>query len=363
MFDKFGETAIEVLFDAFGNSRRFKSESITSEHLLAALCMGEDNMASEALASMNISSDNILKEIERILFSGTARDIATAQFEVCNLPVEDLKFSEASRLILKHAVDIRTFFGHELVEPEHILLSLIDIRDEGTIKLLEELGANFTYLNWHITALLAKRDALYTETLGLKKTVIHGLAELIAERTIVFDDIERISQTSGIPAPQLPQRSEIAHFIVTYYLPDFLFVQIGFQRYLLEETIKLLTKRAGSVDPEFAASTVSTAAQNLRSGVRQTIEYVWSHEFKHLSKLPEEADYDLIGSVIEDLWWTHSEEIALNQVFDNALEDHRRGQMLDLQKRRLEICERIVRLRSRLGDVIKQCFLKRTPAA
>ena len=126
--------------------------------------------------------------------------------------------------------------------------------------------------------------------------------------------------------------------------------------------MNLLRKRCGNLDPEFAASTVSTSAQNIRSEVRQTVEYVWSHEFRLMSKLPDDADYDLIGSVIEDLWWTHSEEIALNQVFGEALDDHRRQQMLNLQKRRLEIEERYVKLRLRLTDTIRQCFLKRTPA-
>jgi hypothetical protein len=363
MFDKFSELAIEVLFDAFGISRRFKSETISSEQILVALCMDQDNIAARALASMNINTDSIMNELERGVLSGKKKDIGTAQFEVCNLPVEDLKFAPAATLVLKHALVICTFFGHPHVEPEHILLSLIDIRDEAAMKLLEELGANFTYMNRYVTGLLAERDALDPETPGLKPTVIRGLTELTGARTSVFDDIEHLASVSGIPAPALPQKSEIAHLVVTAFLGDFLFVQIGFQRYMLEETMKLLTRRAGSVDPEFAASTVSTSAQNLRTDVRQTIEYVWSHEFRHLSKLPEEADYDLIGSVIEDLWWTHSEEIALNQVFENASDDHRRGQMLDLQKRRLEISERFVRLKSRLNDVVKQCFLKRTLSA
>lgn len=363
MFDKFGEMAIEVIFDAYGNSRRFRTEEISSEQILAALAIDQENFAAKALASMNITADKIGSELERGLLSGKTKDIAPAQFEVCNLPLEDLKFTPAAKLVLKRAVEIRSFFGHAQVEPEHILLAIVDIHDEISMKLLDELGANFTYLNRHITGLLAARDALDPETPGLQTSVIKGLTELTAERTDLIDDLTRLAATTGIPLPKLPEKSEIAHVVITSFMPDFLFVQIGFQRYLLEESMKLLTRRAGSIDPEFAASTVSTSAQNLRTEVRHTIEYVWSHEFRHLSKLPEEADYELIGSVIEDLWWTHSEEIALNQVFDSAQDDHRRGQMLDLQKRRLEISERFVRLRSRLSDVIKQCFLKRSLSA
>jgi hypothetical protein len=217
------------------------------------------------------------------------------------------------------------------------------------MKILEELGANVTYLNRLMTGLLAERDALDPETQNLKTSVIQGLEYLVDERLSVLEDLERLSTATGVHIADLPQRSDISHLVFTAFMPDFLFIQIGFQRYLLEATMKMLTKRAGNIDPEFAASTVSTSAQNLRAAVRHTIEHVWSHGFRHLSKLPDEADYDLIGSVIEDLWWTHSEEIALNQVFDAAVDD--------------QISERFVKLRSRLSDVVRQCFVKRSQPA
>lgn len=362
MFDKFGEAAIEVVYDAYGNSRRFKSEQITSEHLLVALAMDSENLAAQALSSMKISSESLISELERSLLAGKKKDIAPAEFEVCNLGLEELKFSFPAKLVLKRAGEMRVFFGHQRVEPEHILLSLIDMRDESSMKMLDELGANITFLNRLISKLLADRDALDADTQPLGKTVIKGIDELVDERVNVIEDIERLAASTDVPLQDLPQKSEIAHLVFTAYMPDFLFIQVGFQRYLLEETLNLLRKRAGNLDPEFAASTVSTSAQNLRADVRQTIEYIWSHEFRLLSKFPDEANYDLIGSIIEDLWWTHSEEIALNDVFDDALDDHRRQQMLTLQKRRLEISERFVKLRSRLSDTIRQVFTKRVSA-
>ena len=66
---------------------------------------------------------------------------------------------------------------------------------------------------------------------------------------------------------------------------------------------------------------------------------------------------------LEDLWWTHSEEIALHEVFDEALDDYRRKHVLNLQKRKLELSQRLTKLRLRLEDTIKQCFLKRSLSA
>jgi len=74
----------------------------------------------------------------------------------------------------------------------------------------------------------------------------------------------------------------------------------------------------------------------------------------------DEGEHDLIGSVIEELWWAQGEEIALHDLFDAALDDHRRKQILSLQKRRLEISQRIARLRARLSETIHQCFTRRS---
>ena len=363
MFDNFADAAIEVIYDAYGTSRRFKAEQISTDYILTALVMDQDNLAAKALNSMNINSENLLTELERNLLTGKTKDIApTTQLEACSLDLEEMKFSFPARVVLKRAREMRLFFGHSHVEPEHILLAILDKQDEAAVKLLEELGANLTYLNRHLIATLAERDALYEDTPSLEKAIMGGLEELVDERVAVLEDIEQLSTSTGVTIADLPQRSEIAHLMFTAFMPDFLFIQVGFQRYMLEETLKLLRKRAGNLDPEFAASSVSSSAQNLRQNVRQTIEHLWSQEFRTLSKLPAEADYDLIGSVIEDLWWTHSEELALNEVFESAVDDHRRTQMLNLQKRRLEISERFVKLRTRLSDTIRQCFLKRVSA-
>lgn len=362
MFDKFGDAALEVLYDAYGNARRFKSEQVATEHILVALAMVSDTLAGEALALMNLNSDNLIAEIERVLLVGKKKDIAPAEFEVCDLELEKVRFTFPAKLVLKRAREVRAFFGHKHVEPEHILLSILDMREENCMKIFEELGANAIYLHSLIVSSMAKRDALDPDIESLRSAVVGGLDELVDERVNVLEDIERLSASTDVHVPDLPQKSDLAHLIFTAYMPDFLFAQVAYQRFLLEETLNLLRKRAGNLDPEFAAHAVSSSAQFIRSEVRQTVEYIWSHEFRLLSKLPDEADYDLIGSVIEDLWWAHSEEIALNQVFGDALDDHRRKQMLTLQKRRLEIEERFVKLRSRLADTIRQCFMKRTPA-
>lgn len=87
-----------------------------------------------------------------------------------------------------------------------------------------------------------------------------------------------------------------------------------------------------------------------------------SSEYRLFSNMLDDAEHDLIGSVIEDLWWAQGEEIALNELFSEALDDHRRKHLLDLQKRRLEITTRLATLKERLDETIRHCFVKESTA-
>ncbi|MBY0550696.1 MAG: hypothetical protein K2W95_25680 [Candidatus Obscuribacterales bacterium] len=358
MFDKFSDAARAVLTEAYRVSLEFKSRETGTDHLLLAFTCAQAGVPGEALASMNVRADNLRKELERQLLASSSREIVPVRIEPSSVDLDRIPFTDSARVTIKRAGNLRLFFGHSRTEPEHLMLAALDLADEQVFKVLDELGANTTYLYRLVVSMLADRDALNPNTPGLRKTIIEGLDELIGENVSVIEGLERLATASSTRIANLPGRGEVAHLVFISYLPDFLFTQLAYQRYLLEETLGLLRTRVGNLDSEFAAGTVSAAAQNVRSEVRATIEYFWSNEFKLLSKLPDEADYDLIGSVIEDLWWTHSEEVALNEVFDEALDDHRRKQMLNLQKRRVEISHRFTKLRARLEDTIKQCFAK-----
>lgn len=357
MFEKYSESTTEILLDAYGHSRQFKSEEISSAHILLSLTLCHDNPAAVALANMNITTEKMQEELERLLLIGSKKNFAPGAFESCSFCLEDLKFTDGAKEILKRASQLRIFFGHKLVEPEHLLLAVIDVADEASVKVLEELGANCVHMRWLTVKLIAEADSLDSTSPSLRPSVVEGISEIMSGYTSIFDQLEQLSVTASVRVT-LPQKAEIARLLFITYMPDFLSVQIAYQRYLLDMTLRLLQKRAGGLDPEFAASTVSSCAQNLRQEVRTIIEYLLSNEFRLSDKFPDEADYDLIGSVIEDLWWTHSEEIALNEVFDEAVDDHRRKQMLNLQKRRLEISERFKKLEKRLRETFKQCFLK-----
>src|SRR5262249_51526275 len=151
------------------------------------------------------------------------------------------------------------------------------------------------------------------------------------------DSLKKLAQKAdgkpNAPKNGVPDDNQIVHMALVSYIPDFLYAQVAYQRYLLQQSIHRLMERTGPLDQELSASIISSAAQNLRREVRETIEYLWSHEYRIFTQVLDDAEHDLIGSVIEDLWWTESEELALEELFDKAMEDHRRKQVLSLQKR------------------------------
>jgi ATP-dependent Clp protease ATP-binding subunit ClpA len=360
MFEKFDEASNDVIAAAKHECIRLHSPEVLPEHLLLALTRDAENLAAQALASMNINSTNVQQEVERSL----SRDNSHGE---SNVPLfaqyGSLAFSPAVRLILERAADFAKFFGRQLVAPEHILLAMVDLKYDATIRILEELGCNFTFLRRQVLNMVAKQDSLLANAPAAKPTVIDGIAEIIAQHSDGLQSLQRLWERAQARQPKLPDRPELVLTVFLAYLPDFLVIQTAYQRYLLEETLRLLHKRTGPVDKESVATMVSAAAQNLRSDVRSIIDTLWTQEYRLLNHMPDEAEHEEIGSIIEDLWWTYSEEIALHDVFDEALDDYRRKHVLNLQKRKLEISQRLNKLRSRLEETLKQCFTKRSLSA
>jgi hypothetical protein len=357
MFEKFDEGSMDVLSAARQECMRLRCEQIAPEHILLALTRDPYNIAARSLATMNINAENLQKELERV--NKSLRGEQEPEF----FAYESITLADQTKRIVERSNDFRLFFGREKIGPEHLLLALIDQNDDNALRILEELGANLTFLRRQVMNFAAKQESLSRFAPAAKITVISGISEMIAEHLQSMDTLQRLAEMAGMKPPKLPERAEVVLMVFLAYLPEFLLTQVAFQRYLVEETIKLLRQRTGPLEKETEATMVAAAAQNLRAEVRSIIEHLWTQEYRMLSQMPDEAEHEEIGSIIEDLWWTYSEELALHEVFDEALDDYRRKHVLNLQKRKLELAQRLTKLRQRLEDTLKQCFLKRTISA
>ncbi len=372
VFERAGESLLSVVQHAMAECLNMNHAYVCTEHLLVALASDSDSMSSFALSTMKMTEENTRAEVERLfkdhpeseLLYSDRPDVVESGFSnpVVTPQAGDrpIGFSDLTVQALTRAFDYSLFFGDNDIEPVHLLLGLIDLPDATALKVFEDMGANLTFLRREILIIMAAERGLEGELPGLREATISGMRELIDRLYGSVRSLSNLSLRSRLPISYLPSRLEIVHRVCVAYFADFLWTQVAFKRYLLEETLNLLHQRTGPLDSELTASIISHAAQNLREEVRSAFEYMLSNEYRLFDKMMDEAEYDEIGTVIEELWWTQGEEIALHKLFAEALDDHRRQQMLGLQKRRIEIAERLSRIKVRLDDTVRQCFDKRS---
>jgi hypothetical protein len=374
-FNRASKSLLSVIRTAYEESQRQKNPEIGTEHLLLAIAREPDDLASRALASMKIDAGSTQLEVDQYWREREVPDLDPslgARYSkpllnrICAQGNSDCfqpHLSDVAVQALLKAEDYSRFLGQDRIECAHLLLGILELREAGAIKIFEQMSANLTFLRRQVIHLLAQDSSSQIKVISLKVAVINGLKELVDKHESSLQLVAKLAERSASILRRLPSRGEILHMVCIGYLSDFLYTQVAFQRYVLEETLILLAQRSGPLDQEISAAIVETSAQNLRAEVRATIEYLWSHEYRLIEQMLDEAEYDVIGSVIEDLWWTQSEEIILDKSYASALEDHRRVQILSLQKRRIEVTQRLARLKSRLDETVRSTFEKRSISA
>lgn len=365
MFESLSHSSLEVIEEAKAQATRLQAASCGSEHLLYALAGEKTGIAHLALITLKVSQEQIGKELEAMQPNRLAQVLRQANkaSQIPQQPEPKVAFSEELLLVLSAADDQRRYYGAKKLLPEHLLLGICEVEEIRASKVLEEFGANISFLRGQTIDLMAKKYLAEQKAPTLSSAICTGLSELISKNLEAAQSLKQLADLSQSHLHPLPESKSVVHMVFVAYLQEFLSVQVQFQRYLLQQSIRQLTERTGSLDDELVASIVSASAQHLRLEARYTIEFLWTHEYRLLSQVLDEAEHDLIGSAIEDLFWAHSEELALHELYDKALQDHRRKQVLASQKRRLEIQSRIRRLRGRLGDTLKQCFLQKPLSA
>jgi hypothetical protein len=387
VFERSSDALLQVLQLSLDECISFDHKYICTDHMLPALASEYGGVASDAMATMKVDETAVRKELENQIKGKTESELPfsgrpdlSAGMPSVTLPVASLSssappsqgsiadsrkaygMSDLMVQALHRAYEYSLFFGLQYIMPEHLLLGIMDARESTAVKIIEELGGNVDFLRRQILLLMSK--SLNNEDIpGLKSAIVSGLRELIDKHYRAVSTLQSLSVRSRYALSSLPPRSEIVHMVCVGYFPDFILNQIAFRRYLLEETVAQLDLRVGGLDKELNATIISSAAQSLRAEVKSTIEFMLSNEYRLFNQMLDDAEHDLIGSVVEDLWWAQGEEIALNELFTEALDDYGRDNMINLQERRLEITQRLSKLRTRLDETIRHCFVKRSVSA
>ncbi len=353
---------------------RLGNTRVGTEHLLLSLAGEGTSVPAMALASMKVDAALLQKEIEKLALQ---KDFINCETSCNELPgnsvlshmcfksksAKSIPFSDQVIKALAKADDLSHYLGQEEIAGAHLLLALLENKDTCAAQAFEELSINIPFLKGQTLRLMASHCFKAGEARSLRSVLASGLKQLVEKYTSALYVVQELVQKSKMTIIDSPKRDSILHSVCTAYLAECLFHQVAFQRYTLEEALSALSATVGSLNEEIASQIVSMTGQHLRKQTRQGIEYVWTDQYRSIQHMLSDAEYDLIGSVIEDLWWTYSEDIALDKSFASALADHRKAHLLELQERRVELSQRLRKIKNRLEDTIRQCFKNRISAS
>jgi hypothetical protein len=121
MFERFTETARQVVVQAQDEARSFRHTKIGTAHLLAALVRedrGELNLAGTALAELHVTYSAVLRELGD---PDHRNEVVTGQ----------VPFTDAAKKVLELALREALMLGHNYVGSEHILLGLVRYGDSS----------------------------------------------------------------------------------------------------------------------------------------------------------------------------------------------------------------------------------------
>lgn len=122
MDNMFTPSAKHVLALAHEQAKYFKHQAVGTEHLLLALAIEGEGIASKIFEQFSITSDDIQEEIERMIGYGTMDDMGPADY---------LPYSPKARQVLALAGQEAQQLNALKIGTEHLLLALIS--DEGIL--------------------------------------------------------------------------------------------------------------------------------------------------------------------------------------------------------------------------------------
>lgn len=122
MDNMFTPSAKHVLALAHEQAKYFKHQAVGTEHLLLALAIEREGIASKIFEQFSITSDDIQEEIERMIGYGTMDDMGPADY---------LPYSPKARQVLALAEQEAQQLNALKIGTEHLLLALIS--DEGIL--------------------------------------------------------------------------------------------------------------------------------------------------------------------------------------------------------------------------------------
>ncbi|MBF2076528.1 MAG: ATP-dependent Clp protease ATP-binding subunit [Synechococcales cyanobacterium C42_A2020_086] len=128
MFEYFTEKAIAVIMAAQDEARRLHHSFVGTEQILLGLIRVDGSLAASVLTELGLTLESTRVEVEKIIGRGTS---AVAS---------ELPFTPKTKRILEQAFEQARQLDQAYIAPEHLLLSLIQDRDNVAVKVLQNVG-------------------------------------------------------------------------------------------------------------------------------------------------------------------------------------------------------------------------------
>ncbi|HEY9611402.1 DUF4139 domain-containing protein [Allocoleopsis sp.] len=131
--ERFTEKAIKAIALAQEESRRLGHNFIGTEQILLGLIAEDTGLAAEVLKSMGIKLKDARIEVEKIIGRGSGL-----------VPVENPSLTPRAQRLLEQSLEEARKLGHNYIGTEHLLLSLSQVEEGNSPRILENLGVDLT---------------------------------------------------------------------------------------------------------------------------------------------------------------------------------------------------------------------------
>jgi ATP-dependent Clp protease ATP-binding subunit ClpC len=146
MFENLSPKSIKIVMSAQEEARNLESSFVETEHLLLGILKDANSIAARLLSERGLSYDNIISKLEEKKVKG-------------NFSRFDMQFSPSTKQAIELAMDEAEKLKDTLVEPEHLLLGIVNLGEGLAISLMKDAGINLSRMRWHILRLRENNDA------------------------------------------------------------------------------------------------------------------------------------------------------------------------------------------------------------
>jgi len=146
MFERFNQTARQVVVNAQEEARRLRHNHIGTEHVLLGLLYEQDQIADRVLRSLGLTPELVRDQVVEIVAPG--EEVTAGQ----------IPFTPRAKKVLELGLREALSLGHNTIGTEHLLLGLLRENEGVGVRILLERGLDPEQIRASVLELLPGPD-------------------------------------------------------------------------------------------------------------------------------------------------------------------------------------------------------------